>query len=291
MASKIDFLIIDPQDSFCAVVDPKDQQRLHRGELSVPGAWDAMERVGETINKGSSKINDISVTLDSHRNFHIGNVTWFKDSAGNNPPPFTIMRVENGKIMGSVFDPQLGKMKEVGEFTTFVPSKLQSTKNYIEALAKSNRYPHCCWPPHCLIGTIGASIIAPVYDALLNWEKTVKGEVNYLTKGSNADVEHFGAVRAEVPDPSDPSTQLNTDFIQSLDKADLVVVSGIAGSHCLANTVRDIANSFSDNKWISKVALLEDGTAPVPGFEHLQNDFIKDMKSRGMQVMKCKDLF
>jgi len=48
--------------------------------------------------------------------------------------------------------------------------------------------------------------------------------------------------------------------------------------------VRDIAEAFGDDSYIKKLVLLEDATSPVPGFESLQDDFVKEMTARGMQI-------
>ena len=63
---------------------------------------------------------------------------------------------------------------------------------------------------------------------------------------------------------------------------DLVAIAGEAGSHCLANTVRDVANNFGDDAYVRRLVLLEDATSPVPGFESLQDDFVREMRGRGM---------
>ena len=44
-------------------------------------------------------------------------------------------------------------------------------------------------------------------------------------------------------------------------EADLIFVAGEAGSHCLANTVRDIANNFGDDTYVKKLVLLTDATS------------------------------
>src|SRR5436190_557764 len=113
--------------------------------------------------------------------------------------------------------------------------------------------------------------------------------VDYVTKGSNPWTEHYSAVCADVPDPSDPGTQINTRFIQTLLEADLVAIAGEAGSHCLANTVRDIARNFGDDSYIQRLVLLEDATCPVPGFEAFQTDFITEMTARGMKITTTCD--
>jgi nicotinamidase/pyrazinamidase len=288
MSRKIDLIIIDPQNSFCKVVDAASQQSLHDGELCVTGAWDDMTRVSSLVNRIGNKLNDIHVTLDSHHLLHIAHPIWFRDSKGNQPGPFTLMREENGSIIGSQFDSS-GNQHDVGEFNTFLPSVYRRTLDYLKSLRDNKRYPHCVWPPHCLIGTPGHNVVAPLQDALIAWEAKNYATVDYVTKGSNSFVEHFSAVKAEVVDPDDDTTQLNTDFISVLMQADELVFCGEAGSHCLANTVRDIADSFKDDSFIKKCVLLTDGTSPVPGFETFQTQFINDMEARGMRRSTCAE--
>jgi nicotinamidase-related amidase len=108
--------------------------------------------------------------------------------------------------------------------------------------------------------------------------------VDFVTKGSNPWTEHFSAVQAEVPDPEDPSTQVNTRFIQTLETADIILLAGEALSHCLANTVRDVARSFSDPKYVQKLILLTDASSNVTGFENYGADFVRDLTVLGMKT-------
>jgi nicotinamidase/pyrazinamidase len=287
MARKIDLLVIDPQNSFCKKVEASQQQILHDGELCVGGAWEDTIRIANLVNRLSDKLNDIHCTLDSHHLFHIAHPVWFKDPQGNNPSPFTIMREENDKIIGSSFGPN--GPSDIGEFFCTIPQYQTRTLKYLQSLKNNNRYPHCIWPPHCLIGTSGHNVVPHLFDAFLNWEKKNYASVDYVTKGSNHFVEHFSAVKAEVVDPGDPSTQINKRLIDILDSCDEVIVSGEAGSHCLANTIVDIADQFPDDSFIKKCVLLTDGTSPVPGFEKYQSDFIAKMTARGMKVSTCAD--
>jgi len=112
--------------------------------------------------------------------------------------------------------------------------------------------------------------------------------VDYVTKGSNFWTEHYSAVKADVPDPTDPGTTLNWDLINTLKTADIIALSGEALSHCLANTVRDIADNFGEEN-ISKFVLLEDCSSSVTGFEKMGTDFIKEMVKRGMKVEKSTE--
>ena len=256
-------LIIDPQFDFC---NPS-------GSLFVKGAKKDMERLTEFVNQFKSKLSAIHVTLDSHHFVDIAHPIFWVDGTGKHPDPFTIISLSDVKS---------------GEWRTKKPSCQKRAEEYIEALEKNARYPLCIWPPHCLIGSNGTKVVPELFEALLGWEEDFN-IVNYVTKGSNPWTEHYSAVQADVPDSSDPSTQINSGLIAVLTEADNILVAGEAGSHCLANTVRDIANNFGDDTYIKKLNLLEDATSPVPTFESFQDDFIKEMSAKGMKISKTTD--
>jgi nicotinamidase-related amidase len=258
----VHLLIIDPQRDFC---EPPDQGT---GALFVPGAPEDMDRLADFVQRNASKLDDIHVTLDSHHLVHIANPIWWRNSKGDHPSPFTIISAKD---------------VEQGNWMATQPWYQRHSLNYVRSLENGGRYPLCIWPPHCLIGSAGYAVQPALFDSLRLWEEEFS-VVDFVTKGSNIKTEHYSAVKADVPDPSDPSTQVNTNLISILMKADLVAVAGEAGSHCLANTVRDIAEAFGDDSFVKKLVLLEDATSPVPGFENLQTDFVKEMVSRGMQL-------
>jgi len=286
---KIDLVIIDPQNSFCKVVDQSQQQVIHDGELCVTGAWDDMLRGASLVKRLGKKLNDIHVTLDSHHALHVAHPTWFRDANGNQPAPFTIMREENELILGARFDVQ-GNQHELGEFTCFKPSATKRTLEYLKKLKAGGRYPHCIWPLHCLIGTPGHNVVAPLMEELLGWCRLQgDGIIDFVTKGSNPYVEHFSAVRAEVVDPQDKTTDLNKSLIATINEADEVLLMGEAGSHCLANTVKDMVDSFANDEFVKKCVLLLDATSPVPGFAQYQDKFITEMTARGMKTTTTVD--
>lgn len=261
----VELLIIDPQVDFC---DPKT------GALYVKGAEQDIGRLARMVTRLASKLDDIHVTLDSHHFVDIAHPVFWRDSAGKNPAPFTLISAQD---------------VETGRWTTAQPSMYRRALDYVKALEAHGRYALCIWPPHCLIGSAGHAVMPDLFAALTEWEKRRFALVDYVTKGSNIYTEHYSAVQAEVPDPSDPSTQINTTLIQTLMKADLIAVAGEAGSHCVANTVRDVANNFGDDSFVSKLVLLTDATCPVTGFEAFQDDFIREMTARGMQLSTTTD--
>lgn len=264
----IQLLLIDPQRDFCD----------KNGSLFVPGATEDMDRVAIMIRRLKSKIDDIHVTLDSHRLVDIAHPIWFKDSSGNHPAPFTMITAADMKA---------------GRWMTTNPAFYARTLAYLEALESGGRYPHVIWPPHCLIGTEGHTVMPNLVDALTEWEQQF-AMVDYVTKGSNPWTEHFSAVQAEVPDPEDPSTQLNTRLIETVQEADIILVAGEARSHCVANTIRDMAANF-DAATVAKMVLLTDAMTDVgdpPGttlFSDMGKAFIRDLMALGAKTSTTVD--
>ena len=264
MPHKVDLFVVDPQNDFC---DPK-------GALSVAGADGDMERLAVMVGRLGAKLNDIHVTLDSHRIVDISHPIWWRDSAGNTPPPFTIVSAAD---------------MEAGKWTTRQPGAYKRTLKYLKDLEGAKRYPHGIWPPHCLIGDGGHAIVPVLAKAFHRWEESEYAQVDFVTKGSNPWTEHFSGVQAEVPDPDDVTTQLNTRLIKLLEEVDTIIIAGEARSHCLANTVRDVVNSFSNPEYVKKMVLLTDATSDVGGFEKFGEDFLKEMTSRGMKTATTTD--
>lgn len=267
----VQLVIIDPQMSFCT---PNGTYKgITTGELFVPGADQDMIRLSKMIRRIKSKVTDIHVTIDSHHLLDVAHPLFWKNSKGENPKPFTIISTSD---------------MENGLWTPSIASLYSRMLNYVKALEKSKRYPLCIWPPHCLIGTPGQSVVPELMEALNEWASEKNAIVDFVTKGSNIYTEHFSAVMAEVPDPSDSSTHLNKNFIQTLEDADIVGWAGEASTHCVLNTMRDTFNNFG-NDIIKKMVLLTDAVSPVPGFEKNYDDFLKEMKAKGMQVSTTVD--
>ncbi len=263
MAMRVELLVIDPQKDFC---DPS-------GALYVDGADQDMNRLSDMVNRIQGKINDIHATLDSHHFIDCAHPVFWKGTNGKHPDPFTIISATDVRD---------------GVWTTTQPGLHTRMLQYVEALEAGKRYPLFVWPPHCLIGTPGHAVWPRLFEAFRSWEEERFAFVDYVTKGSNILTEHYSAVKAEVPDPQDPKTQINSSLVNVLKEADIIPVAGEAGSHCLANTLRDIADAFGDDSHIKKITLLTDATSPVAHpdglFAQMQEDFIKDMTARGMQL-------
>ena len=251
-------LVIDPQVDFC---DPA-------GALSVTGADQDMVRLAQMVTRLGSGLSEIHVTLDSHHLIHIAHPIFWTDAAGNHPNPFTIITREE---------------VEAGRWAAADPAARARAVAYVQTLERNGRYPLCIWPPHCLLGSRGHAVQPVLFEALMGWEGQYH-VVDYIEKGSNLYTEHYSAIKADVPAPDDPGTQTNTRLVDALASADIVAVAGEAGSHCVANTVRDLADSFGDDRLVSKIVLLQDAVSPVGGFGEYQDRFLAEMTARGMTL-------
>lgn len=267
MSNKAILLVIDPQVDFC---DPKT------GKLYVNGAEKDMERLATMVNAHGDRIERINVTLDSHQLVHIAHPVWWVDSKGNHANPFTVI---------TEADVDNGTWKATN------PGMQDWSVNYVKSLKANSRYALCVWPPHCLIGSNGATVQPVFFDALSAWEAKFR-KVNFVPKGSNIWTEHYSAVKADVEYPGDPTTMLNTQLVNLLKTGNDILIAGEALDFCVANTIRDIANEFSPAE-VAKFVLLEDATSPVsaPGLEHLAKMFVDEMTQKGMRISTTTTYF
>jgi nicotinamidase-related amidase len=232
-----------------------------------------MKRLSAFIDRVGNHLQGIHVTLDSHNPIDIAHPTWWTNHQGQAPAPFTVIT---------------SKDIAAGHWRSRNPLLQERSRQYVEQLEAAQRYALVVWPEHCLIGHWGHNIHTAVAQSLDAWARKKLEVVDYVTKGTNPFTEHYSAVQAEVPDPSDPDTLLNDRLIRMLSDADEVIIAGEALSHCVANTVRDIANNIGEDN-IRKLVLLTDCCNSVGGFEQLGVDFVAEMQARGMKTARSTE--
>lgn len=259
-------LIIDPQRDFC---DPE------QGSLAVPGADQDMIRLANLVRRCASEIDAIHVTLDTHHFVDIAHPIFWSDADGRHPAPFTILTADDVAS---------------GRWRATKPEMQERASRYVTALEQGGRYQLCIWPYHCLLGSEGHAVYPELFAALQEWEQRF-AIVNYIPKGSNIYTEHYSAIQAEVPDPNDLGTQPNLPLIETLRQADRVLIAGEAGSHCVANTVRDLTKYLQEPGALHRLCLLTDAISPVPGYERYQVEFLRDMDSLGVQTATTETAF
>ncbi len=247
-------LLIDPQADFCH----------EDGALAVPGAPADTQRTAAFVARHAAALDEIHVTLDSHHPVDISHPSWWRDAAGQPPAPFTVISAAD---------------MDAGRWTTALPARASRTRAYLHALAAGGHPAHVVWPEHCIVGTPGHAIAAPLRGPLAAWARARHHQLQIWRKGENPWSEHFSAVRAAVPVPDDPTTHDNTDLISSLDDCDRIYVAGQALSHCVAATVGDLIALAP--RLAPRIVLLTDAASPVAGFSAAAEDFVAALRAAG----------
>lgn len=282
MSLSAHLLIIDPQNDFMDIPakagDPvgatAPDGTEFRSTLPVPGACADMNRVAALVERVGPRLADIHVTMDSHHPVDVAHPAMWRDKDGKQPMPFTIISADD--IESGIWEPRLRQHKK-------------RLLDYARSLEAAGKYQVMIWPPHCLIGTWGHNVYTPLADALRRWEEREVAVVDYITKGTNVFVEHYGGLMAEAPDPNDVTTQLNTDFLQTVEGADIIGLCGEASSHCVLTTIQQVVDNIGEQH-LGKLHILKDAMSPVPqspgapDFPAIAEQFLKDMQSRGLKL-------
>ncbi|MFZ5549653.1 MAG: cysteine hydrolase [Pseudomonadota bacterium] len=278
MRTRTRLLVIDPQNDFCDLpeayrpIDPITQMAV-APSLPVSGAHADMQRLARFVRRAGSRLNAISITLDSHHRIDIAHPGFWATGAGLPVSPFTTITA--GQVRAGAFRPR-------------DHAALPRALAYLDELDARGRYTLMVWPVHCEIGTWGHNVHADLKAALSAWEEENLAVVQAVTKGENPWTEHYSAMQAEVPDDDDPHTQLNRALVHALDQADLLLIGGEASSHCVkATTEHLVANLPSGDT--GKLVLLTDAMSPVAGFEAQQRAFLADMQAKGARLASCEE--
>jgi nicotinamidase/pyrazinamidase len=285
MKRNIHLVIIDPQNDFCdlpteyrpedplALKNPATVDSRMAPALPVPGAHEDMLRLSQFMQSGLRGLADISITLDSHHRIGIERPAFWQQGDGSAVTPFTQITAASVRA---------------GQYLPRNPKATNRVLAYLDTLEAAGRYTLMVWPAHCEIGTWGHNVHADIRASYNMWEERELGIVNKVTKGSNPWTEHYSALMAEVPDADDPSTQLNRGFLDMTIDADLVLITGEAGSHCVKSTAEHFADNFGAAA--KKLVLVTDCMSPVTGFEAQYQQFLADMQGRGVQLATTADL-
>lgn len=278
---KVNLFIVDPQNDFMGHKNGKPYRVGNNvADLPVPGSVEDMDRLVAMIESNSDEIDEVFVCIDTHDVIHIGHASMWMDANGKSPAKFTSISEAN---------------IQVGYYTTRNPAHLPVVLKYANELEKTGKFRIMIWSElgHCLVGTWGHNIYAPLSDALHSWSVKKVRPVRYIFKGMNPWTENYGAFAAEVPDPTDPTTMLNMDLINEICDADIVATTGEASSHCLMESVTQIADNV-DPRLLSRFQLISNCMSPVPAvpgldFPAIADDFLRNMESRGMKIVSSFD--
>jgi nicotinamidase/pyrazinamidase len=242
--------------------------------LPVPGAHADMLRLAQVIDAMGTTLTGIGITLDSHHRRDIAHPTFWQRGDGSDVAPFTEVTAADVKA------------------GTVVPrdaSALPRALAYLDALEQRGRYRLMVWPVHCEMGTWGHQVHAAVGKAVANWETASGRSSQAWRKGMNAWTEHYSAVLAEVPDDTDPGTQVNQALVDWAAAADVLVVAGEAGSHCVKATTEHLLDYLPPDR-ARRMVLVTDCMSPVGQFEAAQAAFLSAMQARGVHLADSQAL-
>mmetsp|Transcript_55517 Transcript_55517/g.118073 ORF Transcript_55517/g.118073 Transcript_55517/m.118073 type:complete len:294 (-) Transcript_55517:221-1102(-) len=269
------------------------------GSLAIPAASDDASRTAAFIRTNSSSISRIVATMDSHHLLDIAHPRFWTDAEGNHPDPFTLIStedVESGRwiprmdlkhpvnsplvdveILKQEGDVPAGLLNEDGDLDI-----VKYCVEYTKRLESKGKFQHCIWPEHCIIGTDGHNVVPEVMEAMQGWCRDTGGSVEWVHKGQNVLTEMYSALAAEVPVSEE--TAFNQELFESLKEGtDKMVIVGQALSHCVNYTARDIVEHWPKEE-MNKLTVFTDCCSPVVGFEGAGEEFLRDMKERGVNV-------
>lgn len=225
MTRTVHLLAIDPQNDFCDL--PADWRPGHAPagrtvapSLPVAGAHADMQRLAAFLRSNAQRIDAVTVTLDSHQRHDVAHPGFWRTGDGGAVAPFT---------------PVTARQVRSGQFAPADAAALPRVLAYLDALEAQGRYTLMVWPVHCEIGSWGHGLHADVLAACGAWQSARQRAVQHVFKGMNPWTEHYSALQAEVPDPADPATALDTRLLQRLGASLEVSVIGTSDSSTITN--------------------------------------------------------
>ncbi|UBF26611.1 isochorismatase [Kovacikia minuta CCNUW1] len=286
--TRICLMIIDAQNTFCI-----PEFELFVGGRSGIGAVEDNDRLCQFIYHNLGIITEIAPTMDTHTAMQIFHSVFWVNDAGENPPPMTMISLDDVKSGKWKVNPAIAYSIAKGNYVALQSFAL----HYTERLSQAGKYPLTIWPYHSMLGGIGHALVSAIEEACFFHAIARNSQTNFEIKGSNALTENYSVLRPEVlDDPTGrPIAQKNTRFIQKLLEFDAVIIAGQAKSHCVAWTIDDLLTEIQaqDPALAKKVYLLEDCTSPVvvPGivdFTDQANAAFQRFADAGMNVVQSK---
>lgn len=248
------------------------------GALSVPGAVDDARRTADWLYRNSARISHIFASLDSHIPLQIFFPTWWANSNGTHPDPYTPITVE---------DVEQGTWRPLYEKDWSI--------RYVQSLREQARKDLMIWPFHVLIGTPGHALTPILYEAIAYHSAARAAQPTIELKGSLAKTEYYSLLEPEVKVPEDPRGTLNEALLERLLSFDTVYFAGQAKSHCVLETIASIVKRYGDDREVMrKLYLLEDCSScvqhPEIDFEAMADEALNRYSEMGLRRVQSSDM-
>lgn len=261
-------VLVDAQHDF---IDPT-------GTLAVPGAQGDLARLLGWFYRHADRITQVYASLDTHLPSHIFYGAWWVDPhTGQHPQPFTAITVED--VARGVWAPAV---------------EPEWSARYLSALREQARKDLMIWPAHTMEGTLGHMLSAPLSEAIAWHSAARQTQPIYISKGRTARTEFYGMFGAEVPDPQDASSSLNTPLLDAVLRHDRIYIAGEAKSHCVLETARQLVAYIGDDpEALGRIHLLRDCMSAVAhpsiDFDALAEAEFARMAQRGVRLVTIGD--
>ncbi len=236
-AETVHLLLVDMQIDFCH----------QQGSLYVPGAEEDVQRTIEFIFRNAERITKITCSLDSHVPQQIFSPNWWLDEEGAHPDPYTIISAED--VESGRWSPQV------------MP---EWSREYVRQLEQQAKKQLIVWPYHVLIGSPGHALDPELWSAVA-WHSLARGaEPQWLMKGRIPHTEHYSVLRPEIGVLDHPAAEANYGLVNELIAADRAYIAGEAESHCVLETVDDLAEEYqARGHSLANLYLLQDCMSAV----------------------------
>ena len=263
-------VLIDYQHDF---VDPA-------GTLSVPGSQDDIARFLTWFYTNAHQITAVYASLDTHLPLQIFYPSWWKHAkTGEHPEPLTIITEED--VMNETWAPVF-------------PSERDWSVTYVHLLKQQAKKELMIWPYHTMEGTLGHMLSAPISEAIAWHSVARKTQPTYILKGRTRRTEYYGIFGAEVFDPEDASSALNTALLEEIMNHDKVYLAGEAKSHCVLESTRQLVGHFANRpELLGRWNILRDCTSsvehPTIDFDALAEEELAALKQMGVNLVLSTD--
>lgn len=248
------------------------------GALAVPGAQDDVARLLVWFYAHAGSVTRIYLSLDTHLPIHIFYSAWWVNPVtGEHPQPFTAITVE--EVERGVWAPTMQQ---------------EWSREYLRLLRRQAKKDLMIWPPHTMEGTLG-HMLTPALSEAVAWHSIARQtQPIYVSKGRTARTEFYGIFGAEVPDPGEATSGLNTSLLGEVMDYDRVYLAGEAKSHCVLETARQLVAHFgAQPDVLRRLHVLRDCTSsvahPTINFDALADAEFAAMQRQGVQFVSSAD--
>lgn len=273
---------------------------LYVAGRSGTGAVDAHRNFVRFVYENLYRITQITCTMDSHLPVQVFFPTAHVRADGSSPGPNTIISAEEyhrGDYRANPF-----VARELGVDPNWLTRQWTYYCDELEKVDPETgeaKYQLYLWDFHCLIGSDGHPLVGLVQEARM-FHSFVRSASNIVQiKGGSFFTEHYSIFKPEVmtlwdpPGKPMPGVQKNTQLISTLLSADVVIIVGLADSHCVKRSIDDFDSEIKaqDPALAKKVYIMKDCSASVvipggPDFTPMAEAAYAKWSDGGMNVVE-----